>query len=55
MMMMPEEIGDEPLAQEKISKKCEENWFTGSWTSCTKIRHKIRKRARSSCEHCRYR
>ena len=41
LMMMPEEIGDEPLAQEKVlSEKCEENRFTCSRSCCTTFRYK---------------
>ena len=56
LMMMPEEIGDEPLAQEKyLSENGEENCITCSRNSCTTIWYKTRTRTRNLSEYCKYR
>ena len=55
-MMMPEEIGEEALAQEKVLvKNAKKIGILAAGISCTTFRYKTRSRTRSSCEHCGYR
>ena len=56
MMMMPEEVGDEPLAQEKyLVKNAKKIGLLVAGLAAQKFGTSIRERARNSCKYCRHR
>ena len=56
MMLMPEEPGDEPLAQEKhLVNGAKKVALMIAGLACTEIRASVRKRTRNPCKYSRYR
>ena len=55
MMLIPEEIGDEPLAQEKVLvKNAKKIGFLAAGLAAQKFGEQTSARTRNSCEYCGY-